>query len=55
MLDSDARVTGFAAPPPGIVPWQPGTLRALEKNILLKRDGEWRVIRHQQTAVAPTG
>ncbi len=55
VLDVDARVTGFAAPPPGIVPWQPGTLRVLEKNILLKRDGEWRIIKHQQTSVAPTG
>lgn len=55
VLDIDARVTGFAAPPPGIVPWQPGILRVLEKNILIKRDGEWRIVKHQQTAVAPTG
>ena len=53
VLDIDARVTGFAAPPPGVVPWQPGTLRALEKNILVKRAGEWRILRHQQTFVAP--
>ena len=53
VLDIDARVTGFAALPPGIVPWQPGIVRALEKNILMKREGEWRIVRHQQTAVAP--
>jgi hypothetical protein len=33
--------------------WQPGILRALEKNILVKRDGEWRIVKHQQTSVAP--
>jgi hypothetical protein len=53
VLDIDARVTGFAAPPPGVMPWEPGTLRALEKNILVKRDGEWRIVKHQQTFVAP--
>lgn len=55
VLDIDARVTGFTAAPPGIVPWQPGILRALEKNILIKREGEWRIVKHHQTAVAPTG
>lgn len=53
VLDIDARVTGFINPPPGIVPWQPGTLRVLEKNIVQKRAGEWRIIQHQQTPVAP--
>lgn len=53
VLDIDTRVTGFESLPPGIVPWQPGILRALEKNILLKRGGEWRIVRHQQTSVAP--
>jgi uncharacterized protein (TIGR02246 family) len=53
VLDIDTRVTGFVSLPPGIVPWQPGILRALEKNILLKRGGEWRIVRHQQTSVAP--
>ena len=53
VLDIDTRVTGFTSLPPGIVPWQPGILRALEKNILLKRGGEWRIVRHQQTSVAP--
>lgn len=53
VLDIDTRVTGFAAPPPGVVPWQPGILRVLEKNILQKRGGEWRIIQHQQTPVAP--
>jgi uncharacterized protein (TIGR02246 family) len=53
VLDIDTRVTGFGSLPPGIVPWQPGILRALEKNILVKRGGEWRIVRHQQTLVAP--
>ena len=51
VLDIDARVTGPL--PPGVVPWQPGTLRALEKNILVKRAGEWHIVKHQQTIVAP--
>ncbi len=53
VLDIDTRVTGFASPPPGVVPWQPGIIRALEKNILVKRAGEWRIVRHQQTLAAP--
>jgi uncharacterized protein (TIGR02246 family) len=53
VLDIDTRITGFGSLPPGIVPWQPGILRALEKNILIKRGGEWRIARHQQTLVAP--
>ena len=53
VLDIDARVTGFTSLPPGVVPWQPGIVRALEKNILEKRGGRWRIIQHQQTSVAP--
>jgi hypothetical protein len=53
VLDIDTRVTGFESLPPGIVPWQPGILRALEKNLLIKRGGEWRIVQHQQTLVAP--
>jgi hypothetical protein len=51
VLDIDARVTG--ALPPFVTPWQPGIIRALEKNVLLKRGGEWRIVQHQQTIVAP--
>jgi hypothetical protein len=39
--------------PPGIVPWRPRVIRALEKNIVMKRGGEWRIVQHQQTLVAP--
>jgi hypothetical protein len=53
VLDIDARVTGFTQLPPGLVPWRPDTLRALEKNILIKRGGEWRIVKHQQTFVNP--
>jgi hypothetical protein len=52
-LDIDARVTGFASLPPGVVPWQPGVVRALEKNVLVKRAGTWEIVQHQQTSVAP--
>ena len=51
VLDIDTRVSG--ALPPFVTPWQPNTVRALEKNILVKRAGEWRIVQHQQTAVAP--
>lgn len=30
-----------------------GRARALEKNVLVKRAGEWRILLHQQTPVAP--
>ena len=53
VLDIDARVTGFTSLPPGVVPWQPGIVRALEKNILVKRGGQWTIVQHQQTSVAP--
>jgi hypothetical protein len=53
VLDIDTRVTGFTSPPPGVVPWQPGVIRAREKNILLKRSGQWSIVQHQQTSVAP--
>lgn len=52
VLDIDARVTGFD-PTPGLEPWQPGIIRALEKNILEKRGGIWQIILHQQTFSAP--
>jgi hypothetical protein len=29
-----------------------GIARALEKNVLIKRGGEWRILLHQQTSVA---
>lgn len=51
VLDIDTRVTGTF--PPFVIPWQPNTIRVLEKNVLLKRGGEWRIIQHQQTTVAP--
>lgn len=51
VLDIDARVTGPL--PAFIVPWQPGIVRALEKNILVKRHNEWQIIQHQQVLVAP--
>ena len=51
VLDIDTRVSG--ALPPFVTPWQPNTVRALEKNILVKRGGEWTIVQHQQVLVAP--
>jgi uncharacterized protein (TIGR02246 family) len=45
VLDINAVVTGATLPPLG--------LAAREKNILQKHAGEWRIIQHQQTLVAP--
>lgn len=53
VLDIDARATGFTSLPPGVVPWQPGIVRALEKNVLVKRGSRWTIVQHQQTSVAP--
>jgi hypothetical protein len=39
VLDIETEVVGFA--------------RALEKNVLIKRAGEWRILLHQQTLVTP--
>jgi hypothetical protein len=39
VLDIETQVIGFG--------------RALEKNVLLKRAGEWRIVLHQQTLVTP--
>jgi uncharacterized protein (TIGR02246 family) len=53
VLDIDTRVKGFESLPPGVVPWRPGVVRALEKNVLRKQGGNWRIVQHQQTTVAP--
>jgi uncharacterized protein (TIGR02246 family) len=53
VLDIDTRIRGFESLPPGIVPWRPRVLRALEKNVVVKRGGQWRIVQHQQTLVAP--
>jgi hypothetical protein len=51
VLNLDVRVTG--ALPPFVTQWQPGIVRALEKNILVKRRGEWTIVQHQQVLVSP--
>lgn len=53
VLDIDTRVRGFESLPPGVAPWRRGVIRALEKNVLVKRRGEWRIVQHQQTLLAP--
>ena len=52
VLDIDTKVTGIPAGLP-FTYYEPGTVRAREKNILLKRGGEWRIVKHQQVPVAP--
>jgi hypothetical protein len=53
VLDIDTRVRGFESLPPGVVPWRPGVIRSREKNILLKQGGNWHIVQHQQTLLAP--
>lgn len=53
VLDIDTRVRGFESLPPGVVPWRPGVIRALEKNVLVKRGDTWHIVQHQQTLLAP--
>jgi uncharacterized protein (TIGR02246 family) len=53
VLDIDTRVRGFESLPPGVVPWRPHVIRALEKNVLVKEKGKWRIVQHQQTLLAP--
>ncbi|MGH7580174.1 MAG: YybH family protein [Gemmatimonadales bacterium] len=53
VLNIDTRVRGFESLPPGIVPWRPGVIRALEKNVLVKRGDTWHIVQHQQTLLAP--
>ena len=53
VLNIDTRVRGFESLPPGIVPWRPRVIRALEKNVLVKRRGQWHIVQHQQTLLAP--
>ena len=51
VLNLDVRVVGTL--PPFVTPWQPGVVRALEKNILVKRAGVWSIVEHQQILPAP--
>jgi hypothetical protein len=53
VIDIDTQVSGFEVAPPGVVEWAPGIIKVREKNILQKRGGEWRIIQHQQTVMAP--
>jgi uncharacterized protein (TIGR02246 family) len=53
VLNIDTRVRGFESLPPGIVPWRPRVIRALEKNVLVKRGDQWHIVQHQQTLLAP--
>jgi uncharacterized protein (TIGR02246 family) len=53
VLDIDTRLRGIKSLPPGVVTWRPGVARALEKNVLVKRGDEWRIVLHQQTLLAP--
>jgi uncharacterized protein (TIGR02246 family) len=53
VLEIDLELTGYASLPPGVVEYAPGVIRTLEKNLLVKRGGQWTIVRHQATAKAP--
>ena len=43
IVDVDTEVRGFAGLPPGVKPFPDGTLRTRLLQVLVKRDGEWRI------------
>jgi len=54
IVDTDIRVTNFRALPRGAVATSPGVLLTRMKHIYQRRDGTWRIIASQNTAVLPT-
>ncbi|APG05534.1 hypothetical protein BJI69_17590 [Luteibacter rhizovicinus DSM 16549] len=54
IVDTDIRVTHFRALPPGAVATSPGVLLTRMKHVYQRRDGTWRIIASQNTAVLPT-
>ncbi|MEP6999224.1 MAG: SgcJ/EcaC family oxidoreductase [bacterium] len=53
VVDADNDVTNFKALPPGAVPTAPGVISQRQKRVVVKRDGEWRVLLMQLTSIAP--
>lgn len=54
IVDTDIRVTNFRALPRGAVATSPGVLLTRMKHVYQRRDGKWRIIASQNTAVLPT-
>jgi len=54
IVDTDIRVTNFRALPRGAVATSPGLLQTRMKHVYQRRDGKWRIIASQNTAVLPT-
>jgi len=54
MLDLDVTLTGFAGLPPGLIETEPGVVRTRMKLIVVERQGGWKILAQQITAVAPT-
>jgi uncharacterized protein (TIGR02246 family) len=54
IVDTDIRVTNFHALPRGAVATSPGVLLTRMKHVYQRRDGTWRIIASQNTAVLPT-
>jgi len=54
IVDTDIRVTNFHALPRGAVATSPGVLLTRMKHVYQRRDGKWRIIASQNTAVLPT-
>lgn len=52
LVDTDIRVTGLHALPPGAVATSPGTLETRMKHVYQRRAGIWRIVASQNTAVA---
>lgn len=54
IVDTDIRVTNFRALPRGAVATSPGLLLTRMKHVYQRRDGKWRIIASQNTAVLLT-
>lgn len=54
IVDTDIRVTHFRVLPRGAVATSPGVLLTRMKHVYQRRDGTWRIIASQNTAVLPT-
>ena len=53
LLESVHEVTSFKALPPGITETTSGVLKTLMKYVVVERDGAWRIVAAQNTAVLP--
>lgn len=53
VMDVMHAVTNYGSLPPGIVPTEPGVLKALMRFVAVRQDGEWRFAAAQNTSVFP--